>query len=555
MPAKSDQIHKRYKTMREARRNWDNLWQEQADYIMPKRSNITVRRADGAKQTEKLFDSTAIKANRDLSAFISSAMTSPVVRWFSLKMADPFLNEIQDVREWLDECANILYGLFQASNFNTEVLEFYQDLGAFGTGNMLFEEAPLKRGWFGGFQFRSIPVGCYCISENASGRVDVCYTYLPMTLDAAAREWGLKALSEDSQRKHEKNPYENINILHAVEPREGVPGYTSGRKPFMSCYVEIIGDNRTKKIEEGGFDEFPFMVTRWSKTSGEQYGRGPGDIALPDIKTLNKADELTLKAWQKAIDPPMTALDDGIVGRISFVPSAINIVREKDALQPIGFGHKFEVNAALTEQRRQSIRSIFFSDQLQLPDKTIITATEVERRLELMREVLGPAFGSLEFDFLGPMVDRAFGIAFRNGKLPMPPAQVYEAGQNGGPVDIDVEYEGPLARAQRSGDVTAISKTMSLAASVVGVSRDASALDVLDTDEMIRHGANISGLPAKMIRSKDKVQEIRDTRMQAQMEMVEKNKLAQAAQTTKTISAATKDFAAAQEMAGEPAGV
>lgn len=61
----------------------------------------------------------------------------------------------------------------------------------------------------------------------------------------------------------------------------------------------------------------PIAVPRYYRVPGEVYGRGPVLLALPSIKTLNKAQELALKSaaiqmlgiWLSAITAAISALD------------------------------------------------------------------------------------------------------------------------------------------------------------------------------------------------------------------------------------------------------
>ena len=54
-------------------------------------------------------------------------------------------------------------------------------------------------------------------------------------------------------------------------------------------------------------------------------GRGPCLYALPDIKTLNKVTELTLKNASISIGGVFTAVDDGVLNpqTISITPGAV----------------------------------------------------------------------------------------------------------------------------------------------------------------------------------------------------------------------------------------
>jgi hypothetical protein len=71
-----------------------------------------------------------------------------------------------------------------------------------------------------------------------------------------------------------------------------------------------------------------------------------------------------------------------------------------------------------------------------------------------------------------------------------------------------------MARAQRTSDIMAIQRTISLVAPVAEAVPQI--LDNYDFDEMARHIARITGLPQKMVKDSDRVQEERQQRAQAQ---------------------------------------
>ena len=107
--------------------------------------------------------------------------------------------------------------------------------------------------------------------------------------------------------------------------------------------------------------------------------------------------------------------------------------------------------------------------------------------LELVYRELEPTLGNVQSGWLKPMVNRAFNMMFRaDAFLPVPEVL---AGAN-----LDIEYEGPLARAQRTGDITALQTALALSAGVAQM--DPQAVDNIDSDEVIRFGlVEIVGLP------------------------------------------------------------
>lgn len=139
-----------------------------------------------------------------------------------------------------------------------------------------------------------------------------------------------------------------------------------------------------------------------------------------------------------------------------------------------------------------------------------MTATEIERRWETMRRVLGPTLGRLKVEWLAKIIDRTFAIMLRRGAfLPMPDALA-----QGG--EIDVEYEGPLARSQKSTRVSAFGEWLA----VMGPLSEAKpeVLDVYDFDKVALDLGRAVALPAKWEREPEQIAEIRDARMKAQQQ-------------------------------------
>lgn len=505
----------RYESLLRDSSNFRNMWQDLADFIQPSKNAIIRQTAKGTKRHDRVMDSTGIVANNRLAAFIAGSLTNMTIKWFSLKLESEDLNKSQDVLKWLDHGRDVILKWFRASNFNTEIQEVYRDLGGFGTGCLLQDEKPRRNDRFGGFLFRAEAIGTYVVAEDPDGLVDSIWRIIELTPMQMKKRWGEEALSRQMKAKlapASQDMDAPQKILHVVIPRQDVPvkGVTRLTMPYASYYIEY---DYKHIISEGGYHEFPFMVPRWSKSSGEVYGRGPGNDAYPDIRTLNKAMELIFRAWGKAIDPPVNVLDDGVIGRVSTVPAAVNIVRDKEAIIPWPNASRFDVNPVMLSDLRSSIRAVFFSDQLQLPDKTIITATEVERRLELMQQVLGPTVGRLEYELLAPLINRSFQMLYRAREIaPAPDIVLAYAAERG--VDLSVQYEGPLARAQRSNDLQAISRFMSFLAPMAEL--DPTVLDNVNFDNVVRMLAVQTGAPADTTNPEQVVKKKRDDRARAQ---------------------------------------
>ena len=516
------------------------LWQDIADFVLPYRSNIIAQRLDGQKQTKRLFDSTAPQAVGLLAASLNSSMTPATQPWLSLKMRQADLNDMKEVQDWLEDCARRIHQALRQSTFNQAVHEMYLDLASFGTGAILVDErSPSVRGEFGGFRFLVPAIATYTIAEDHYGQVDTCFRRFMISLGVAAARWDLGPdLMERARLKRD----EPLEILHAVTPRrdraygaDNRPQRGAKNMPWASCYIAV----QTKRVlEEGGHEEFPYAIPRWSKTSGEVYGRGPSHTALPDIATLNAAKELILKAAPLAMQPPTVERDDAVVGEIKLNPGGRNVVTGpgplEDNLAFLVSRQRVDLSQLVLTELRQGIRSIYFTDQLVLHEKPDMTATEVLALQEQMQRLLGPTTGRLEAEFLNPLVQRCFGIMARaHALLPLPDALREVAARD--QADLDIEYEGPLARAQRTIELHAQDRVTGFVQSIAQA-RAATPdplWDVLDLDKMLRDRAEITGLPSNNLKSQEEVDAKRVVRADQQQKQVQLDDITKASEIAK----------------------
>jgi hypothetical protein len=303
-------------------------------------------------------------------------------------------------------------------------------------------------------------------------------------------------LGEKIQTASKERPDHKFNFIHAVEPTadyERATGKSATKLKFHSCHV---CEEDKMVVRTGGYNEFPYLVPRWSKATGEIFGRSPSFNALPDIKTLNKAVEIGLKAWAKAIDPPLLVQDDGVIGRVRMTPAGITVIRNDGAVKPLQIGTNWQITDLKENQLRTAIRQAYYSDQLQLQEGPQMTATEVQVRYELMQRLLGPTLGRFQSEFLNPLIERVFGIMYRAGALMQEPEIIKGT-------KIDVEYLGPLARSQRMEESVAIERLYSLAMNIAQI--DPAIMDNIDHDEAVRLRGKLLGVPKTVLRGKDDV--------------------------------------------------
>ena len=514
------ELVERYSQGMQAHRLWEPHWQSIADHLLPRKATINTVRTRGEKAHKDRFSSAPMHYHEVLAANLQGTLTSRSFRWFDLILSNnDELNKDPEMKGWLQDSSKRMWSAINQSNFHSHSHEFYIDLTGFGTANIVVQAKPGPRRW-NGLKFRTFPIQEYIFEEDEDGQPNAVCMFYNWTARQIRSQFPNATLSNSVTKAFKTDPNRKFMFLHWVIPRyESDPSKKDKMNmPFGSYWVdhqsEII-------VEEGGFEEFPAMPTRWSRNSGEVYGRGPGSTALADIKVLNKATELALDSWAKNLDPPWFVLDDGVVGKVDLRPGKGTVVRDRDALWFYESRGRPGVDQIKFEDLRNSIKMTFFADQLELPQSDRMTAEEIRTRVELMQRVLGPTLGRLETEYLNPLVMRIFNIMFRAGAFAEPPQIVIDA-FNAGETELEVKYSGPLARAERLTEVFSIQRLYDSMAGPAQV--DPSVMDIINNDEAARVIAFNQDVPESIIRTPEEIQAIRESRaeqqqMQQQMEL------------------------------------
>ena len=78
----------RFQHVEGQRDNWNNHYQELADYMLPRKADIVKKRSRGEKRMELIFDGTALQSVDLLSSSLHGMLTSGATPWFHLTMKD-----------------------------------------------------------------------------------------------------------------------------------------------------------------------------------------------------------------------------------------------------------------------------------------------------------------------------------------------------------------------------------------------------------------------------------------------------------------------------------
>ena len=505
---------KRFDRLKSQRQNWESHWQEVADYMQPRKADVTKSRSKGDKRTELIFDSSPLQSVELLAASLHGMLTNPSTPWFSLRFKEYEMENEDEAKEWLEDATEVMYSAFNKSNFQQEIFELYHDLITFGTAAMFIEEDDDDI-----LKFSTRHINEMYIAENDKGRIDTVFRKFKLSARSAIQKFG--TVSANISVVAKKDPYEEVEILHAVYPRSDFDPKKQDKDnmPFASIYLDASSGD---ELSVSGFREFPFVVPRYLKASHEIYGRSPAMTALPDVKMLNEMSKTTIKSAQKQVDPPLLVPDDGFILPVRTVPGGLNFYRSgtRDRIETLNIGANTPLGLNMEEQRRNSIRNAFYVNQLMMQQGPQMTATEVIQRNEEKMRLLGPVLGRLQSELLKPLIDRAFAILFRKNLFR--PAPEFLSGK-----DIEIEYVSPLAKAQKSTELPSIMRAIEIMGSLSNV---APVFDHINMDKLVRHLADIVGVPQKILKPQSELDAQREEAQEQQQQMQNMQQLQQVAE-------------------------
>ena len=518
-------IVSRFEYLEGQRANWDSHYQELADYMLPRKADIVRKRARGEKRMELIFDGTALQSVDLLASSLHGMLTSGATPWFHLTLKDDELGRDEEVQAWLEDTSSRMMRAITMSNFETEVHEMYVDLVVFGTGCM-FVEMDKKS-----MRFSTRHISEFYVAEDQFGIVDTVFRKYRLPARQAVQRFGIENVGKFIQKTFEKKPDEEVVVLHCVMPRKERDPTKKDNKnmPFASMYICM----ETKMVmQESGFQEFPYVVPRFLKATGEVMGRSPAMVALPDVKMLNLMSKTIIQAAQKLIDPPLLVPDDGFLLPVRTQPGGLNFFRSgtRDTITPLNTGANIPIGLNMEEQRRTAIRSAFYVDQLLTGGSPNMTATEVVQRQEERMRVIGPVLGRLMNEMLRPMIDRVFALMLRADML-APPPEILQG------LDVDVEYVSPLARAQKSSSLNSTMKALEI---LLPLAQALPVADHINADGLVNHIMDSLGVPKKVVKPQSEVDAGREEQAAQQQAMMERQETSQDVQDVAQIAQASR---------------
>ena len=433
--------------------NFVQIWRDCYRLTQPMRDTID-NPQPGEERGLDIFDSTGVISTHRCANRMQAALFPIGQPFVALETGPTFPANLKDqAAVILEQVSSLLHAALETSNFATSIGEFLGDL-LIGTGTMLVNKGTRDNP----LQFVAVPPWQVALENGPWGAVWGVYRcHKDIKADQVSYYWPKAKMPAGWAEKVRTNEALTITVIEYCyfEPKDGNWYYDIVLKDEGPEHL-LPRPNRYRLAN-------PWIVTRWSKAANEVHGRGPVMQALADIRTVNKAKELTLMSGSLAISGVYTVVDDGVINPQTavFAPgSMIPVARNQGhpmgaSIMPLERTGDFDVAALLLEDTRISIKQALMDESLPPLAGPVRSATEIVERIRALQLDIGPAFGRIMNELIQPLVQRCLVIL---SELALLPNDIKIDGQS-----IRVKVLSPIARAEAMREVENVVQALTLA--------------------------------------------------------------------------------------------
>lgn len=480
----AERLLKGFEKAKEKRKHWEPRIEEMYQYAMPGRSGFH-EQTPGQSRTDLIFDETAVVGVPEFASRLHQGVMPDEQRWLRPEPGELIPEEDRfAVQAQLDEVNNLVFAELHNSNLSQEVHESFQDL-AVGTCNLLMEDGGAEST----FLFQSHAQPSVWICSGPFGLVDRIYRLRRVEARHLKTVYGRKVkLTPEIEQLIQNKPEEELKVVEAL-----YRDYTA--KNAETWELRAILEDQKHILHErryAGQGACPWIIGRWSRIAGEDYGRGPLYNALPAIKTCNLTVQMILENAQMAIAGVFTGEDDGVLNpeTTEIMPGVIiPHAPGSEGLRAVQSHARFDVGELILNDQRLNIKKALYNETLGPREGTPPSATEVaERMADLFRQIGSPLRRVLSEVAL-PIYLRALFILKQRGMIELPRID----GRN-----IKIRFTSPLARAQQNEDFASAARFLAVVNQSFGPQ---ATMTVVKQRETMVHLADLSGFPSKLIAS------------------------------------------------------
>lgn len=527
----------------------DVTWRRLARHVMPSLLSAGDLQEAGDDGLPKEICSHAATAVLKLASAHSMLITPMSEHWFSYEAKPPGREATDNEKKWFADATEIAHNELRKSNFYCVNIATTIDR-IFGTGVMLAENNKKGR-----LVFRHVPLGTFGGAEDADNAVDTVARRFKYTAHQAAEKFGVEVLDEQMKAAYDDPKLrfkQQFEVWHLCVPRDvASDGNTDNlhEGTQMSWASVYISPRSQKVMLEEGYEEFPYLFTRFLKVGPRVFGKSPLQDIESVIKKYLELEESLNELTKKAAFPAVLTTADLTPEELDLRAGGVTILTDKAIASnlPREWGSSGRINEAMLdkEEKKKEIDDALFVTQLQSvsSQERPMTATEVIQRKNEQLRTFSDTFTQFMADFRS-MTERIFCLLYRAGKLPdKAPAWLFKkVGKGTNAYEIlspEVEYHGVLAKALDEGKQEGLMEALQVATQMFQATQNSEWQDYYKPYECLRFLARSNNVPVECFRTQEEADEERRKREEA---------VAQAQAAEVALKQAQAQAAAAQSM-------
>lgn len=434
------------------------------DFLLPYR-HANKNGAKGDRRTDKVFDSTgyesaarfAGKLHEDLWSIGGDNYTleaGPVLK-ARARWDDGIKSEIEQLNGTLQQMTAISASAFLDGGWDAALGESCFDLLA---GDSAILATPAEDGYA---DFQAVSVDELIFMPGPKNTIGGIFWTRKFTRQSIVDTWPEGSYSADFNRLLEEKPFDEIELNQDC---------VFDRKKKRWIFGVWAKENGKSLIFTEESRTCPWIIGQYFRLPGETYGRGLGNLAMPTIKTLNKAAQISLMAGAIAMMGIFTAVDDGVFNpdNARVEPGAFwKVARNGGPLGPSV--QRFAdpridlQNIVLNEFRLQAKATLM--DQGLPPDTAAVrSATEILERMKRLAADHQGAFGRLVNGINIQAVRRIIEIGYDKGFFEFAP-----------PLDqllVKVRISSPMALARAAAKAQRITQYIEMVTTLLADRRE-----------------------------------------------------------------------------------
>lgn len=508
-----------FHNVRERRAQIEPMWEESAALCWPEYRNSFSYghvRTPGAKYTQFQLDSAGSIGSHRFMSIANMMLTPEHMLWSRIVPGGnhaerQYMLKQRGVKQYYHDVTQTLWQqrYRPEAGFVGRNLQNMQSLGVFGNMHMLTEELDyVVHGWEPGLAYISASVGEIYMLENAQGFVDGFIRHFRWTARQACQRWPDTCPIAIKQAA-ERGSQDRYNFLHFVMPRTDYNSemiFSPQGKRFESCYVAA---DQMSLLAEGGFRSFPLASGRYTQAPEEVEGRGPTQMVLPVLKTLNATMGMYMEAGHLASKPMWLTPEDNLLDFMphpgAVVPGGMNADGRK--LVDTVSGGQIQITEEMMQMFKRSVSDAYLESlyPMLFGDKSARerSAREVVEFASDRATFMTP-LGRQNPEYVAPLVYRELDVLSWLGILPDMPPVVREAGGT-----FTLQCTGPLAKAMQSTSVSGFMRTLQMAADAAQKTGDPTAMFYFNLNEALPEIAEIEFTPPNWMSTPQQVQQKR----------------------------------------------